>query len=72
MGVSPALALRGRAMRCKSSFASLTAGFSLLSLTQKQGKNSIFPLLIEFCFTMHYEGGGFQPKKQTVAELMLF
>jgi len=34
VGVSPALALRGRAIRCKSSFATLTAGFPLLSLTR--------------------------------------
>jgi hypothetical protein len=34
VGVSPALALRGRAIRCKSSFAALIAGFPLLSLTR--------------------------------------
>jgi len=35
MGVSPALALRGRAIRYKSSQAMPVAGFPLLSLTRK-------------------------------------
>jgi len=50
VGVSPALALRGRAIRYKSSFASLTAGFPLLSLTRKQGKIVDLVFLIKFCF----------------------
>jgi len=36
LGVSPALALRGRAIRYKSSLATQVAGFPLLSLTRKQ------------------------------------